>query len=67
LETREQVTSDLMLATLLSPEWAAVLVVDIQNDFCHESGAMGRLGFDMGPIQSPYESGRIREAQSSAS
>jgi ureidoacrylate peracid hydrolase len=29
----------------------AVLVVDVQNDFCHESGAMGRLGFDMISIQ----------------
>jgi nicotinamidase-related amidase len=28
------------------------LVVDVQNDFCHERGAMGRLGFDMGAVQS---------------
>ena len=41
-----------MLPKILSPEWAAVLVVDVQNDFCHESGAIGRLGFDMGSIQS---------------
>jgi ureidoacrylate peracid hydrolase len=47
----EQATSDPMLLQVLSPEWAAVLVVDVQNDFCHESGAMGRLGFGMGPIQ----------------
>jgi ureidoacrylate peracid hydrolase len=26
--------------------------VDVQNDFCHERGAMGRLGFDMRLIQS---------------
>jgi len=47
----EQVTSDPMVPNILSPEWAAVLVVDVQNDFCHEQGAFGRLGFDMGPIQ----------------
>ena len=29
-----------------------LLIVDVQNDFCHERGAMSRLGFDMGPIQS---------------
>ncbi len=48
----EQARSDPMIAKILSPEWAAVLVVDVQNDFCHERGAMGRLGFDMGAIQS---------------
>ena len=47
----EQVTSDPMVPKILSPEWAAVLVVDVQNDFCHEQGAFGRLGFDMGAIQ----------------
>lgn len=41
-----------MLAKIISPESAAVLVVDVQNDFCHESGAMGRLGFDMSSVQS---------------
>jgi ureidoacrylate peracid hydrolase len=44
--------ADPMLSRILSPGWAAVLVVDVQNDFCHERGAMGRLGFEMGPIQS---------------
>jgi ureidoacrylate peracid hydrolase len=51
MEMVEQVTSDPMVPKILSPEWAAVLVVDVQNDFCHEQGAFGRLGFDMGPIQ----------------
>jgi hypothetical protein len=37
----EQARSDPMIAKILSPEWAAVLVVDVQNDFCHEQGAMG--------------------------
>jgi ureidoacrylate peracid hydrolase len=48
----EQTASDPMLDRIVSPEWAAVLVVDVQNDFCHEQGAMGRLGFDMSPVQS---------------
>ena len=33
--------SDPMSAKILSPEWAAVLVVDVQNDFCHERGFHG--------------------------
>ena len=41
-----------MLPKILSPEWAVVLVVDVQNDFCHESSAIGRLGFDMSSIRS---------------
>lgn len=48
----EQAAADPMLPRILSPQWAAVLVVDVQNDFCHERGAMSRLGFDMRPIQS---------------
>jgi ureidoacrylate peracid hydrolase len=48
----EQDTSDPNFAEILSPESAAVLVVDVQNDFCHERGAIGRLGFDMGAVQS---------------
>jgi ureidoacrylate peracid hydrolase len=48
----ERAAADPMLPRILSPQWAAVLVLDVQNDFCHERGAMGRLGFDMGPIQS---------------
>jgi ureidoacrylate peracid hydrolase len=43
--------SDPMLSSILSPEWAAVQVVDVQNDFCHESGAYGALGLDMGAVQ----------------
>ena len=48
----EQTTHDPMMDKVLSPEWAAVLVVDVQNDFCHERGAMSRLGSDMGAVQS---------------
>jgi hypothetical protein len=35
----ESATSAPMLPKILSPEWAAVLVVDVQNDFCHEIAA----------------------------
>ena len=46
----EQVTPDPMVPQILSPEWAAVLVVDVQNDFCHAEGHFGRMGHDMGHI-----------------
>jgi ureidoacrylate peracid hydrolase len=42
---------DALLAQILSPEWAALLVVDIQNDFCHQDGLVGRLGADMSAVQ----------------
>ncbi len=29
----------------------AILVLDIQNDFCHEEGIFSRLGFNLKPIQ----------------
>lgn len=30
---------------------AAVIVVDMQNDFCHGEGALGRRGLDLGAVQ----------------
>jgi ureidoacrylate peracid hydrolase len=42
---------DPLLSQIVSPEWAALLVVDVQNDFCHDNGVIGRLGFDMGGAQ----------------
>jgi ureidoacrylate peracid hydrolase len=44
-------TSDPLLPSILSPDWAALLVIDVQNDFCHEKGAVSRLGFDMAPVR----------------
>ena len=38
---------DPYLARILSPLRAALLVVDVQNDFCHEDGLFARLGMDM--------------------
>jgi ureidoacrylate peracid hydrolase len=43
-----------MLTTLsdkVRPEHAAVLLVDVQNDFCAEGGAMHREGRDMSLVQ----------------
>jgi ureidoacrylate peracid hydrolase len=33
-------------ASLIDPNRSAVIVIDIQNDFCHEAGAFGRVGHD---------------------
>jgi ureidoacrylate peracid hydrolase len=43
--------SDPYLAAILSPQQAALLVVDVQNDFCHEHGLFGKLGMEMKNVQ----------------
>jgi ureidoacrylate peracid hydrolase len=43
--------ADSYLSGILSPEWAALLVVDVQNDFCHRDGLFGKLGLDMTAVQ----------------
>ena len=35
----------------VSPEQAALVVVDVQNDFCHEEGVMSRIGLDISMVQ----------------
>jgi ureidoacrylate peracid hydrolase len=43
-----------LLTTLeakVSPANAALLTVDVQNDFCHDKGYLGRLGTPLGLIQ----------------
>ena len=35
----------------VAPGHAALVTVDVQNDFCHENGFLGRLGAPMGLIQ----------------
>ncbi len=35
----------------LSPESAALLVIDMQNAFCHPEGTLGDSGVDVGPAQ----------------
>src|SRR5205085_1757348 len=41
------VTDDRHLAAALADGSAAVLVIDVQNDFCHPDGAMAKLGADV--------------------
>ncbi|HYD57623.1 MAG TPA: isochorismatase family cysteine hydrolase [Burkholderiales bacterium] len=43
-------SADPHLARILSPRSAALLVVDVQNDFCHPDGFFGKLGFDLGAV-----------------
>lgn len=35
----------------LKPEYCALVVVDVQNDFFHERGSAAQMGLDMGPVQ----------------
>jgi ureidoacrylate peracid hydrolase len=40
---------------LIAPDRCVLLVVDVQNDYCHDDGAFGRAGRDMRPIQAAVE------------
>jgi ureidoacrylate peracid hydrolase len=44
---------------IISPQRAALLVVDVQNDFCHHSGLFGKLGMDLRSVQAAIR--RIEE------
>lgn len=48
-----QVESELF--SLLAPERTLLLVVDVQNDFCHDEGVLGRAGVPLGAIQAAAE------------
>jgi ureidoacrylate peracid hydrolase len=53
--TKLEVAMEDVLTTLkqkVNPEHAAVLVIDIQNDFCHEDGYLRKLGLDISATQS---------------
>ena len=39
------------LAMKLNPRHTALIIVDVQNDFCHSDGVFGRRGGDMSTIQ----------------
>jgi ureidoacrylate peracid hydrolase len=39
----------------IRPEACVLVVVDVQNDYCHEDGVFGRAGRDLGPIQAAVE------------
>lgn len=46
---------DSPLQKMLSPDWAVLLVVDVQNDFCHPEGLFGRMGFDLSSVHAAVE------------
>src|SRR5580658_7108831 len=39
------------IAELLAPARSALLVIDVQNDYCDPSGALGRHGADLGSVE----------------
>lgn len=41
---------DTKVAELLQPARSALLVIDVQNDYCHPNGALGRHGADLGSV-----------------
>jgi ureidoacrylate peracid hydrolase len=43
------------LAEKVDPAQAALIVVDVQNDFCHPEGAAGRRGKDLGMVAGMVE------------
>ncbi|MFQ5912208.1 MAG: cysteine hydrolase family protein [Nitrospinota bacterium] len=42
---------DAALAEWVDPSTSALIVVDVQNDFCHPEGIFGKRGVDMAPIE----------------
>ena len=47
-----------LLPTLIAPGRTALLVIDVQEDFCAPQGAAGRWGVDLGRFEAPL--GRIQ-------
>jgi ureidoacrylate peracid hydrolase len=43
------------LAKKVRPEHAALLIIDYQNDFCHEDGVFARAGFDVSTFRAIEE------------
>ena len=43
--------NDLPLGEWGDPSSSALILVDVQNDFCHPEGGLGQRGVNMGPIQ----------------
>ncbi|PZC48284.1 MAG: ureidoacrylate peracid hydrolase [Chloroflexi bacterium] len=39
------------LAEKVDPKHTALLVIDMQNDFCHDEGALGKHGYDVKRVQ----------------
>ena len=46
---------DPQLRELLTPDRSVLLVVDVQNDFCHLDGVFGRAGVDLGMIHAAVD------------
>ena len=44
-----------VVAGLLRPSDCALVVVDVQNDYCHPDGALGAAGFDLSTIDPMVE------------
>jgi len=44
-----------LVAQVIAPSEATLVVVDVQNDFCADDGAFGRAGHDLTAIQSAVE------------
>lgn len=49
----------------VDPRHSALVVVDVQNDFCHEDGGLARAGNDMGLVQEmvPRLAGTVEAAR----
>jgi ureidoacrylate peracid hydrolase len=43
---------NIKIADQLMPGKAALIVVDIQNDYCHRQGVFGKRGFDLSHVES---------------
>lgn len=43
------------LTSLLAPDQTVFLIVDVQNDFCHDDGVFGQAGLQMGQIQAAVD------------
>jgi ureidoacrylate peracid hydrolase len=48
----------------LEPARTALIVVDVQNDFCHEDGYFAKIGFDVEPCS--HAADRLREVVDAA-
>ena len=44
-----------MEGELVAPDRCVLLVVDVQNDYCHDEGVFGRAGRDLRPIQAAVD------------
>src|SRR5688500_13910113 len=46
---------DLEFSELVDPNTTALIVIDVQNDFCEQAGAYGRAGNDASPMPAVAE------------